>query len=149
VSNVFLSHVGIAVKDLDEAVKRYAELLGFDASLVETITEEKVRVAMFTGSGGEHAGGCIELVMPFDSDSPVSKFLDRRGEGVHHIAVYVDDLEARLRELKASGVRLIDETPRVGVDGCRFAFVHPGAAGGVLLELEERPRDRRSQTADF
>jgi methylmalonyl-CoA/ethylmalonyl-CoA epimerase len=140
VGDVLLSHVGIAVRDLDEAVKRYATLLGFDADSVETITEEKVRVAMFTGSGGEHAGACIELVMPVASDSPVSKYLEKRGEGVHHIAIYVDDVEARLRELKALGVRLIDETPRIGVGGCRFAFVHPIAATGVLLELEERPR---------
>jgi methylmalonyl-CoA epimerase len=138
VSELSLSHVGIAVRDLDEAVKRYAIILGIDADLVETVTEEKVRVAMFTG-----AGGCIELITLCAADSPVARFLETRGEGVHHVAIYVDDVEAKLRELKASGVRLVDEAPRVSVDGCRFAFVHPKAADGVLIELEERPRDKK------
>ena len=134
-----ISHTGIAVADFDSAVARYKLLTGDTAPLITEVPDQKVRVAIFKRPGGDiHAGGRIELVAATSADSPIAKFIAQRGEGLHHICIYVDDIEARLRELKDDGVRLIDETPRIGAEGNRIAFVHPAGAGGVLLELEER-----------
>ena len=132
-----LSHVGIAVESLDDAVARYAVITGRKPALVTEVADQKVKVAMFS-AGGEHAGGRIELVAATSADSPITKYIEKRGEGLHHICIYVEDIDARLVELKAAGYRLIDETPRVGAEGNRIAFVHPSAGGGVLIELEER-----------
>ena len=96
----------------------------------ETVEDQKVTVAMLPL--GESR---IELLEPTSDDSPISKFLEKRGGGIHHIAVEVDDIEASLARLKAKGMRLIDETPRIGAEGCLVAFVHPASANGVLLEL--------------
>ncbi|MBU0984190.1 MAG: methylmalonyl-CoA epimerase [candidate division Zixibacteria bacterium] len=137
-NSVPISHVGIAVKDLDQAIAAYASLLGRSGpDLIEDVPEQKVKVAMFSGAQPED-GGRVELLMGVAEDSPISKFVDRRGEGLHHLCVYVDDIEAKLGDLKAAGVRLIDEVPRIGAGGCRIAFVHPGGSHGVLIELEER-----------
>jgi methylmalonyl-CoA/ethylmalonyl-CoA epimerase len=125
-----INHLGIATKGIDEALKFWADALGLENVHTETVDEQKVRVAMLPV--GESR---IELLEPTSDDSPISKFLERRGGGIHHIAVEVDDIEASLRQLKAAGARLIDESPRVGAEGCLVAFVHPSAAGGVLLEL--------------
>ncbi|MCB2230718.1 methylmalonyl-CoA epimerase [bacterium] len=132
-----LSHVGIAVKSLDEAITHYTAITGSKPIMVTEVADQKVRVAMFS-SGGEHTGGRIELLEATSPDSPIAKYLEKRGSGLHHICIYVDDIEARLSALKAAGYRLIDESPRVGAEGNRIAFVHPSAGDGVLIELEEK-----------
>jgi len=128
-------HVGVAVKNLDEAISLYRDVLGFRLEGVHVLTERKVRVAFFS-SGGETR---IELLEPLGNDSPVAKFLESRGEGVHHFAVKVKDIEAVLAELKQKGVMLVDDKPRMGAEGAKIAFVHPKSTKGVLLELVERP----------
>jgi methylmalonyl-CoA/ethylmalonyl-CoA epimerase len=133
-----ISHIGIAVADLDIAIERYRQLLGQEPRGISEVTNQKVRVAMFAPSGSENAGGRIELVAGSSPDSPVTKFVRKRGEGLHHICIYVDDLESTLGLLKVAGVRLIDEVPRIGAEGGKIAFVHPESCHGVLIELEER-----------
>ena len=125
-----IDHLGIATKGIDEALGFWADALGLENVHTETVEDQKVRVAMLPI--GESR---IELLEPTSDDSPISKFLEKRGSGIHHIAVKVDDIEAALAKLKAKGMRLIDETPRVGAEGCLVAFVHPSSANGVLLEL--------------
>jgi methylmalonyl-CoA epimerase len=126
-----MDHVGVAVKNLDEAIGVYRDILGFKLLGVHVLTERKVKVA-FLSTGGETQ---IELLEPLGSESPVAKFLESRGEGIHHIAVKVDDIEKALEELKRKGVMLVDEKPRAGAEGKKIAFVHPKSTKGVLLEL--------------
>lgn len=126
-----VDHVGVAVKNLDEAVGIYRDILGFKLLGVHVLTERKVKVA-FLSTGGETS---IELLEPLGSDSPVEKFLENRGEGIHHVAVRVDDIESVLEEFRKKGVMLVDEKPRTGVRGRKVAFIHPKSAKGVLLEL--------------
>jgi methylmalonyl-CoA epimerase len=128
---VGVDHVGVAVKNLDEAIALYRDVLGFRLEGVHILTERKVRVAFFS-TGGETR---IELLEPLGSDSPVAKFLENRGEGIQHIAVKVKDIEAVLAELKQKGVTLVDEKPRIGAERAKIAFVHPKSTKGVLLEL--------------
>lgn len=125
-----INHLGIATKGIDEALGFWSDALGLENVHTEVVEDQKVRVAMLPI--GESR---IELLEPTSEDSPISKFIEKRGGGIHHIAVEVDDIEASLRQLKEKGMRLIDETPRVGAEGCLVAFVHPSAANGVLLEL--------------
>ena len=125
-----INHLGIATKGIDEALKFWADALGLENVHTETVEDQKVRVAMLPI--GETR---IELLEPTSDDSPISKFLERRGGGIHHIAVEVENIEEALEKLKSEGMRLIDETPRIGAEGCLVAFVHPASAGGVLLEL--------------
>ncbi len=132
-----ISHVGIAVADIEAASARYALITGDNEPFTTEVADQKVRVAIFSG-GNLHGGGRIELVCPTSDDSPIAKYLDKRGEGLHHICIYVDDIERKLADLKAAGARLIDETPRIGAEGNRIAFVHPAGSHGVLIELEER-----------
>ncbi|MFL6207658.1 MAG: methylmalonyl-CoA epimerase [Pyrinomonadaceae bacterium] len=127
-----IEHIGIATERIDEALAFWHDALGLDVVHTEEVAEQGVRVAMLPV--GEPR---LELLEPTHADSPVAKFLAKRGPGVHHIAVRVDDIRAALVRLKAQGARLIDETPRVGAEGCLVAFVHPASAGGVLLELVE------------
>ena len=127
-----IDHIGIAVADLDESIGVY-QALGFGNPEREEVAEQKVLTAIF--SCGEST---VELLQSTDPDGPIGKFLSRRGPGIHHVAVRVDDLDAALADLKTKGVRLIDETPRIGAGGARIAFVHPASAGGVLMELCER-----------
>ncbi|MEM3579047.1 MAG: methylmalonyl-CoA epimerase [Candidatus Bathyarchaeia archaeon] len=126
-----MDHVGIAVKNLDEAIGVYRDVLGFKLLGIHVLTERKVKVA-FLSTGGETK---IELVEPLGSDSPVAKFLESRGEGIHHIAVKVDNIEKVLEEFKGKGIILVDEKPRMGVEGKKIAFVNPKSTKGVLLEL--------------
>jgi len=126
-----VDHIGVAVKNLDESVALYRDVLGFQLEGVHVLTERKVRVAFFS-SGNETR---IELLEPLGKDSPVSKFLETRGEGIHHLAVEVDDIESALEGLKTKGVTLVDDKPKVGVEGKKIAFVHPKSTRGVLLEL--------------
>ncbi len=137
-----ISHIGIAVKDLPEAITRYALITGDDNPGVTQVDSQKVEVAIFAASSalGEPRGARIELVAPTSSDSPVARFLEKKGEGLHHVCLYVEDIEQKLAELKAAGIRLIDETPRRGAEGNRIAFVHPSGSNGVLIELEEMPK---------
>lgn len=125
-----IDHLGIAVPRLDEAVKAY-EALGFAVESTHVVPTEKVRAAFLPV--GESR---LELLEPTDPSSVIARFLEKRS-GLHHVCVLVDDIEAALAELKANGVALIDESPRPGAGGCRVAFLHPRAAGGVLLELKE------------
>lgn len=138
----FVSHIGIAVADLDAGIRSYELLLGKAPTMIEEVPDQKVKVAIFAVAGEAHggAGGNIELVAATAPDSPIARFIARRGEGLHHICVYVDDIDKKLAELKAAGAKLIDETPRIGAEGNRIAFVHPSSTGGVLIELEERKR---------
>ncbi len=132
-----VSHIGIAVADLQAAVKNYALLTGNMEPEICEVPDQKVKVAIFAGDGH---GGRVELVTPTSPDSPVASFIEKRGEGLHHVCLYVEDIEETLTNLKAAGVRLIDETPRVGAEGNRIAFVHPGGVNGVLIELEEKSK---------
>ena len=125
-----INHLGIATRSIDEALKFWSDALELENVHTETVEDQKVTVAMLPL--GESR---IELLEPTSDDSPISKFLDKRGGGIHHIAVEVDDIEASLARLKSQGMRLIDETPRIGAEGCLVAFVHPASANGVLLEL--------------
>ncbi len=127
-----IDHIGIAVKSLAEAVKVYQDAIGLDVSGYDEVDEQGVRVAMLTI--GESR---IELLEPTREDSPIEKFMMKRGEGIHHIAVRVDNIEQALERLKASGVRLIDSAPRRGAHNTRIAFIHPSSTHGVLLELVE------------
>lgn len=127
-----LEHIGIATRSLEDALIFWRDALGLEVWHTEIVEEQKVRVAMLPV--GEPR---IELLEPTSGDSPVAKFLEKRGPGIHHIAVRVDDIRQALLRLKESGARLIDESPRVGAGGCLVAFVHPASAGGVLLELVE------------
>lgn len=130
-----INHLGIATQGIDEALKFWSDALGLENVHTEVVKDQKVRVAMLPI--GESR---IELLEPTDDDSPISKFLEKRGGGIHHIAVEVDDIEASLAKLKAQGMRLIDESTRIGAEGCLVAFVHPVASGGVLLELVQTPK---------
>ncbi|HMS42283.1 MAG TPA: methylmalonyl-CoA epimerase [Pyrinomonadaceae bacterium] len=125
-----INHLGIATKGIDEALKFWEDALGLENVHTEIVEDQKVRVAMLPI--GESR---VELLEPTSEDSPISKFLEKRGGGIHHIAVETDDIEAALAKLKAQGARLIDEKPRIGAEGCLVAFVHPSTTGGVLLEL--------------
>lgn len=128
-----VDHLGIAVESIEKALHFYRTALGLELAHTEVVDEQGVRVAMLPI--GESR---IELLEPTGPDTPVGKFLAKRGGGVHHICVGVDDIEAALNRLKAAGVPLIDETPRVGAEGCLVAFVHPKGTGGVLVELSQK-----------
>jgi methylmalonyl-CoA epimerase len=127
-----IDHLGIAVRSIDEALRFYEEQLGLSVAMRETVAHEKVNVAMLPLEGSR-----IELLEPTESDSPVGKFLDKRGEGLHHVALKVPDLHAAVERLRASGARLLNE-PRAGAGGHLYVFVHPASAGGVLLELIQK-----------
>ena len=130
-----IEHIGIATHKIDDALKFWRDALGLLVVETEEVEEQGVRVAMLPL--GEPR---VELLEPTSDSSPVAKFLEKRGAGIHHVAVRVDDIRAALARLKEQGARLIDESPRVGAGGCLVAFVHPAATGGVLLELVEHTR---------
>jgi methylmalonyl-CoA/ethylmalonyl-CoA epimerase len=125
-----IEHIGIATRAISDSLEFWRDALGLEVAHTEVVEEQGVRVAMLPL--GESR---IELLEPTHADSPVAKFLEKRGAGIHHIAVRVDDIRAALRGLQEKGARLIDETPRMGANGCLVAFVHPSTSGGVLLEL--------------
>ena len=124
-----IDHLGIAVRSLDRALEFYRDQLGLNVSLRETVEHERVKVAMLPV--GEPR---IELLEPTESDSVIGKFLDKRGEGLHHVAIRVPDLGASVERLKSAGARLLNE-PRAGAGGHLYVFVHPSSTGGVLVEL--------------
>ena len=125
-----IEHIGIATRALEETVGFWRQLLGLKLEQMEEVPDQKVKVALLP-IGESH----IELLEATSAESPIAKFIEKRGPGIHHIAIRVDDIHAELRTLKERGARLIDETPRVGAGGCLVAFVHPSAVDGVLLEL--------------
>ena len=125
-----LDHIGIAVRSL--AAAKIYETLGLKVDHVETVATQKVNTA-FLSVGDSN----LELLEPTSDDSPIAKFIEKRGEGIHHICLRVDDIEAHLARLKAEGYRLINEAPVPGAHGCRVAFLHPAAGNGVLIELSE------------
>jgi methylmalonyl-CoA/ethylmalonyl-CoA epimerase len=130
-----IAHLGIAVKDVDPVKKLYSGNLNLELKGEEVVASQKVQVSFF--KVGESS---LELLLPTAGDSPVAKFLETRGEGFHHLALEVEDINAALAELKAAGVRLIDETPREGAHGTMVAFLHPKATYGLLVELVQSPR---------
>ncbi|MEO1129707.1 MAG: methylmalonyl-CoA epimerase [Planctomycetota bacterium] len=131
-----VNHIGIAVRSLDEHREFYEKTLGATFEGEEVVEEQKVRVGFFAlGSPGHEVR--LELLQPTSDDSPISAFLDKRGEGLHHVAYTVANIEQRLASLKESGVRMIDESPRDGAHHSRIAFLHPKASKGVLTELCE------------
>ncbi len=132
-----LDHVAIAVQDLDRAIELYRDTFGLELSEVEEVPEQQVRTAIF-GRGS----GRIELICPTSKDSGVARFLEKRGEGLHHICLEVEDLDAAMEELKKRGANLIDESPKPGAGGARVAFLHPKGTRGVLTELRQGPRQR-------
>lgn len=129
-----LYHVAIAVNNLSAVEEVYTTALGLKVEHREVVEDQKVKTSMLVSKDG---GTAIELLEPTSEDSPISKFLEKRGEGIHHICYKVDDIESVLAKLKEQGVRLIDETPRVGAYNSRVAFIHPKAMNGVLVELAE------------
>ncbi len=128
-----LDHIGIAVKDIDEALKFYSEALGLKCTHIEEVEAQKVRIA-FLPAGDVN----IELVQSTDPESAVAKFIEKKGEGIQHIAFKVDDIEKALAALREKGVELIDSIPRKGAHDAKIAFLHPRSAHGVLVELTER-----------
>ncbi len=128
-----INHLGIATKGIDEALKFWRDALGLENVHTEMVEDQKVRVAMLSIGDTK-----IELLEATSEDSPIAKFLEKRGGGIHHIAVEVGNIEESLMKLKKEGVRLIDEKPRVGAEGCLIAFVHPSSSNGVLLELIQK-----------
>jgi methylmalonyl-CoA/ethylmalonyl-CoA epimerase len=129
-----LYHVAVAVRNIDEAEKLYETALGLRVEHREVVEDQRVKTSMLVPEKG---GAAVELLEPLSEDSPISKFLDKRGEGIHHICFLVDDIEASLERLKREGVKLIDESPRPGAYNSRVAFIHPKAMNGVLIELAE------------
>ncbi len=125
-----IDHIGVAVEDLDAALALYADVLGMPVVHRETVTEQGVE-AILLDVGENH----VELLAPLGPDTPVGKYLAKKGPGLHHVAYQVADIESTLAALKAAGMRLIDEAPRVGIRNSRVAFVHPAATGGVLTEI--------------
>jgi len=125
-----VDHIGIATHQIDEALALWRDVLDLKIDSVEDVADQGVRVAMLA-IGESH----IELLEPLSAETPVGKFLAKRGPGVHHLAIRVIDIRASLARLKEKGIRLIDETPRIGAGGCLVAFVHPSSTNGVLLEL--------------
>ena len=128
-----IDHLGIATEGIEAAASVYRDALGLTVAEIEEVPTQKVRVAMLPI--GESR---LELLEATSPDSPISKFLAKRGPGIHHIALRVVDIRAALADLKAKGTRLIDEEPRPGAGGCLVAFIHPSSTGGVLIELVER-----------
>lgn len=130
-----ISHIGIAVKSLEEAVARYSALFGNDDPHRETVEEQRVDIASFPVGDA-----VVELTAATGDTSPIAKFIEKRGEGIHHIAFEVDDVEAELNRLREAGVRLINETPTEGAHDMLIAFVHPSSFNGVLVELCQKKR---------
>ena len=132
-----IDHLGIATNEIAAAIAIYRDALGLTVEETEEVPSQKVRVAMLPIGDAR-----IELLEATSADSPISKFLAKRGPGIHHIAVRVPDIRAALIDLKRREVRLIDEQPRPGAGGCLVAFIHPSSTAGVLIELVERPAGR-------
>jgi methylmalonyl-CoA/ethylmalonyl-CoA epimerase len=130
----YIEHIGIAVKNLDESLKYYEGVLGLKCYAIETVEEQKVKTAFLKVGQTK-----LELLEPTSDDSPVAKFIAKRGEGVHHIAFAVDNLNNKLTDVANKGIKLIDESSRKGAEGLNIGFLHPKSTGGVLTEFCELP----------
>ncbi len=143
-SRLRLDHIAVAVTNLDDALAFYQKQFGLDCLEIEVVEEQGVRVAKLD-LGNTH----LELLEPLSAETPVGKFLNQRGGGLHHICLGVADIDGELNNLKTQGTRLIDEKPKIGAGGAKVAFIHPKATGGVLLELsqplEQSPPGKTSQ----
>lgn len=128
-----LAHIGIAVKNLDDALEIFERILGFELEKIRVVEEQKVKIAFL--QAGETK---IELLEPTDKDGPVARFIEKRGEGIHHLAFTVSDIEASIQEAKDEGIRVVDEKPRLGAEGYKMAFLHPKSTKNVLVELCEK-----------
>ncbi|OQX63258.1 MAG: methylmalonyl-CoA epimerase [Desulfococcus sp. 4484_241] len=131
-----VDHLGIAVNSIEEGKNFWSDILGLPLEGVETVEEQKVTTAFLPVGESE-----VELLESTSPDGPVAKYIEKKGQGIQHVAFRVDDIDAALAELKEKGVQLIDQVPRRGAGGGRIAFLHPKATGGVLVELCERPND--------
>lgn len=131
-----IDHIAIAVRSLKDSLEIYATHFGLRLESIEEIRDQKTRVALLS-TGDSH----LELIEAMGDDSPVAKFIDKRGEGLHHICFWVEDIVGELERLNAAGVRLVDKSPRRGSGGRLIAFVHPSSTGGVLIELAQRAQD--------
>lgn len=129
-----IEHLGIAVKNLDESIKFYEDIFGLKCYAIEEVADQKVKTAFFQIGQTK-----IELLESTDPDGPIGKFIEKRGEGIHHIAFATKGLEESIIQLKAKGIKLIDEKPRKGAEGLSIAFIHPKSTFGVLTELCEKP----------
>jgi len=129
-----IEHVAIAVSSLKEPSKVFGDILGIDNTFTEEVVDQRVLTDIFDTGRGK-----VELLEATSEDSPISNFLEKRGNGVHHIAFLVDDLEIALKDLAESGIDLIDKSPRIGAEGMLIAFLHPKSTGGVLVELCQKP----------
>ncbi|MFO7977609.1 MAG: methylmalonyl-CoA epimerase [Bacteroidales bacterium] len=127
-----IEHIGIAVKDLEASIRYYEEVLGLSCYAVEEVKDQKVKTAFFMVGQTK-----IELLQSTDEDGPIGKFIEKKGEGVHHLAFAVDGIEQALEEIEQKGVALIDKKPRKGAEGLDIAFLHPKSTHGVLMELCE------------
>ena len=128
-----LEHVGVAVRSIEESLKIWRDVLGFRVKMVKEVSDQKVKVAMLD------AGALtIELLEPLATDSTIHKFIERRGEGLHHLSFLVDDIEQKIEELKKFNLKMIDEVPRKGAHASKIAFIHPSSTGGVLIELSQK-----------
>jgi len=130
-----ISHIGIAVKDLDAAIKTYTEALGVKLGEIVNSPETGMRAAML-----HTENSALELIEPVGTEGVIAKFLESRGEGIHHVSIEVDNIVKTLESLSRHGVQLIDKVPRQGIEG-KIAFIHPKAMNGVLIELVEKPKD--------
>jgi methylmalonyl-CoA/ethylmalonyl-CoA epimerase len=135
-----ISHLGIAVRNLEESEKLFRTLLGESDVHHEEVTDQKVRIASF-----KVGDSMIELTAPTSEDSPIAKFIEKRGEGIHHVALEVEDVDSELARLKSEGLQLIDEKARVGAHDMRIAFLHPKSTNGVLIELCALPGAVKSE----
>lgn len=130
----YIEHIGIAVKKLDETIKFYEEVLGLKCYAVEEVEDQKVKTAFFQIGQTK-----IELLESTDPEGPIGKFIEKRGEGIHHIAFATKEIQSSLDELKSRGIKLINEKTRKGAEGLNIAFIHPKETYGVLTELCEKP----------
>jgi methylmalonyl-CoA/ethylmalonyl-CoA epimerase len=129
---LYIEHIGIAVSDLENAINLYEKVFGLKCYNIEEVAEQKVRTAFFRIGQTK-----IELLEPTDPESPVSKFIEKKGEGIHHIAFAVKKIEEQLKHAEKQGIKLIDTSPRKGAEGLDIAFLHPGSTSGVLIEICE------------
>jgi methylmalonyl-CoA/ethylmalonyl-CoA epimerase len=127
-----IDHIGVAVEDLDQAVALYRDRLGMREQHRETVEEQGVEAVLL-----EIGEGHVELLSPLGSETAVGRFLEKRGPGIHHVAYLTDDIDSALESVRAAGLSLIDEEPRIGIRNSRVAFVHPKSTGGVLTEIVE------------
>ena len=128
-----IEHVGMAVKNIDDLSNVFSDILGLECIGSEEVKDQKVITDIYDTGGGK-----VEFLTPTDPDSPIARFIDKKGEGIHHVALLVDHLQPALDYLKDQGVHLIDEKPRIGAEGLSIAFIHPKSTGGILVELCEK-----------